>query len=457
MARPAYPAGEPTNRTLSMTRITTITLLLFLAGAARAHGQVDSIRSLSLGDAARLAAKQSGPSVAAFYRSEQAKGRALESRSALLPHVTGSFSDGQRTFNTASFGIPFPGFDPNGQVIGPVRTVDIRGRVVANLIDPAGFGRYRSAQAAAAGASADAEAVANQAAGVATATYIRVLRADAQVNARAADSSLAAELLGIAQRQLQAGVGVALDVTRARSQLAGTRAQLIAARSERDRSRLDLARAVGLPLIGPVVLRDSLVAVTALPIPSESDAIAAALRDRADLRSAVAATETARRALRAARSERLPMLGVFGDDGATSSTYTHLLNTYTYGLQITLPVFEGLRTTARVQQQTAALREAEARQRDMELQVTLDVRSALLDLASSQEQLGAAQERLALGEQELAQSRERFRAGVAGNADVITAQLNLDGARSQYVDALASLEMARVSLARAQGHLLELP
>lgn len=440
-----------------MNRYTSMIPALAICVSAAAHAQVDSVNSLSLGDAARLAAKQSGPSVTAYYRAEQARGRALESRSALLPQVTGSFADGQRTFNTASFGLPLPGFDPNGQIIGPVRAVDMRGRIVANLIDPAGFGRYRSALAAAAGAGADAEVVANQAAGLATAIYIRALRAEAQVNARAADSSLAAELLGIAQRQLQAGVGVALDVTRARAQLAGARAQLIAARSERDRSKLDLARAVGLSLNGSVVLRDSLTAVSTTAVPAESDAIAAATRDRADLRAAIAATETARRALRAARSERLPTLGVFGDDGATSSTYTHLLNTYTYGLQLTLPIFEGFRTTARVQQQTAAFREAEARQRDVQLQIVLDVRSALLDLASSQEQLGAARERLELGDQEVAQSRERFRAGVAGNADVITAQLNLDAARSLYVDALASLEMARVSLARAQGHLLELP
>jgi len=437
-------------------RSIAVTLMLGAAGG-RAWAQGDSVQSLSLGDVARLAAKQSGASVAAQFRAEQARGRALESRSSLLPHVSGSFADGQRTFNTASFGLPLPGFDPRGQVIGPVRTVDLRGRVVANLIDPASFGRYRSAQAAASGAEAEAAVVTNQAAAIATTTYIRALRAAAQVNARAADSSLATELLGIAQRQLQAGVGVALDVTRARAQLAGTRAQLIGARNERDRARLDLARVLGLPLSTSVVLRDTLAAVRLTEVPTEADAVAAGLRDRADLRAALAATETARRALRAAKSERLPTLGVFGDDGATSNTYTHLLNTYTYGLQLTLPIFEGFRTSARVQQQTAALREAEARQRDVELQVVIDVRSALLDLAASREQLAAARERLALGEQEVAQSRERFRAGVAGNADVITAQLNLDGARSLYIDALASLEMARVSLARAQGHLLELP
>ena len=441
---------------MNYSRLLAVGLIVSTAHVARAQGG-DSSQALSLGDAARLAAKQSGSSVAAFYRAEAARGRARESRSALLPQVSAAYSDGQRTFNSASFGLSLPGFDPNGQIIGPVRTIDMRGRVVANLIDPASFGRYRSAQAAASGAAADAEVVTNQAASIATSVYVRALRAEAQVSGRAADSALATELLTIAQRQLQVGVGVALDVTRARAQLASTHAQLISARSERDRSRLDLSRAVGLSPGSPVILRDSLTTAVVPATPSESAALAAAMHDRAELRAAVAATETARRALRAARSERLPTLGVFGDDGRTSTTFTHLLNTYTYGFQVTLPIFEGFRTSARVQQQEAALHEAEARQNDVELQIVTDVRSALLDLSASQELLGAARERLTLGEQEVAQSRERFRAGVAGNADVISAQLNLDTARSQYIDALASLEMARVSLARAQGHLLELP
>ena len=85
------------------------------------------------------------------------------------------------------------------------------------------------------------------------------------------------------------------------------------------------------------------------------------------------------------------------------------------------------------------------------------MRAALIELSASREQIDAARERLSLGEQELAQARERFRAGVAGNADVITAQLNLTQARSQFVDALAAERMARVSLARSQGRVTELP
>src|SRR5258705_12672244 len=96
------------------------------AFASRAHAQTDSTPALSLGDAMRLAARQSYPALSASYRAEQARARATEVRSALLPEVTAIYSDGQRTFNTASFGIPLPGFDPSGEIIGPVRTVDVR-------------------------------------------------------------------------------------------------------------------------------------------------------------------------------------------------------------------------------------------------------------------------------------------------------------------------------------------
>ena len=64
---------------------------------------------------------------------------------------------------------------------------------------------------------------------------------------------------------------------------------------------------------------------------------------------------------------------------------------------------------------------------------------------------------VATAQQELTQARERFRAGVAGNADVITASLNLNGARNQIIDALTSYQAARVALARAQGAVTELP
>jgi outer membrane protein TolC len=132
---------------------------------------------------------------------------------------------------------------------------------------------------------------------------------------------------------------------------------------------------------------------------------------------------------------------------------SHLLPTYTWGVQVSVPVFEGGRRTSRIAEQTAMERELELRERDLRSQVTVEVRGALLDIASAREQVEAGRERVRLGEQEVSQARERFSAGVAGNADVISASLSLSAARTSLVDAEALYESARVALARAQGTL----
>ena len=223
--------------------------------------QQPTVLPLSLGDAARLAAQQSAMAQGARLRADEAQARVRERRADLLPTVSSYVQEAGRTFNTSTLGIDFPTpagqkpiFDPKGQVEGPINTLDVRGRVQQNLLDFGALGRVRSAQAAARSSSADADATAEQAATVATTAYVRAMRADADLHARQADTLLATELLGIAQAQLQAGTGVGLDVTRARAQLAATRASLIASRNARDHAHLDLLRSLSLPVGTDIVL-----------------------------------------------------------------------------------------------------------------------------------------------------------------------------------------------------------
>jgi outer membrane protein len=56
-----------------------------------------------------------------------------------------------------------------------------------------------------------------------------------------------------------------------------------------------------------------------------------------------------------------------------------------------------------------------------------------------------------LAERELEMSRDRFRAGVADNLEVITAQVSLANARLAQVTALAQHNAARLNLAAALG------
>jgi outer membrane protein TolC len=304
-------------------------------------------------------------------------------------------------------------------------------------------------------ASADVATAAEAAANNAASIYVRAIRSDAALQARVADSTLAADLLGIAHDQLEAGVGVALDVTRAQSQLATSRAQLIVARNDRDRARLDLVRALNLPLAAPIALSDSLFTMPLPAAENEQAAIDLALHERPDIRAATAQLDAAQQQLAVIKSTRLPRVSAFGNDGYDGFV-NHLLNTYTYGVQLSWSLYDGRRRSADEQEQEAMARDIEARRRDLQQQVAVDVRGALLDMASAREQVDAARERQRLAEQEVQQARDRFRAGVAGNADVITASLTLNNARTGLVDALTAFQAARVSLARAEGTVQQL-
>ncbi|HEY7235176.1 MAG TPA: TolC family protein [Gemmatimonadaceae bacterium] len=420
---------------------------------------------LSLGDAARRAASQSNSVQGAVQRAEEAQARVTQARSALYPTLRADGLQSGRTFNSVTFGItipPAPGqaplFDPDGQVLGPVNTVDLRGHLQTNIFDYSVLKRVNTAQSQASAARADVSSAGDIAATQAANAYVRVLRTNAQLKARLADSALARDLVTIAQSQLEAGVGVALDVTRAQSQLAGVRNQLISARNERDRAQLDLRRSLNFALDTPLELTDTLS--TEVPenlALDEATATARALRDRPDLRAADEQIRAARQTVSAIRSERLPSLSAFGDDGVVGkSGATRLLPTYTWGVQVSVPIFDGFRREGRIQEQQAVTRELDVRRRDLEQQAAIDVRGALIDLASAREAIGASRERLRLAEQEVEQARERFRAGITGNADVVNAALSLNAARSQYIDVLTTLQTARVSLAHSEGAVTQL-
>jgi outer membrane protein TolC len=440
-------------------------VLAFVVRNAEAQVPTDStqVHRMSLGDAARLAAAQTAGVQSAEARAQEARARVTQSRAALLPQVEAIPNWTSHTLNSASFGIAFPTapgqkplFDPNGSIIGPVNLWDLRAQASQTLYDPGATGRVRAARASATAADADVSTAAEQSATNAAVTYVRVLRTDAVLAARVADSTLAADLVGIANEQLEAGVGVGLDVTRAQSQLANSRAQLIVARNDRDRARLDLRRSLNMALSTPIELTDSLSSLNFPEPANEQAAIDLAVRTRPDLRATDLQLAAAQQQLAAIHAGRLPSIGVFGNDGANGLSVEHLLNTYAYGVQLNWPIFEGRRREGQEQEQQAVARDIDVRRRDLRQQVAVDVRGAMLDIASAREQVDAARERQRLAEQEVEQARERFRAGVSGNADVINASLSLNNARTGLIDALTAYQNARVSLARAEGTVSQL-
>jgi outer membrane protein len=461
VVRGGHGRGVVTNRSRrsgAWKGAAVLACLLGLGGPVSAQ-QTDTLR-LTLADAVRLGAERSAQAEVERLAEEESEASVATERSALLPHVSVEAAHGDRTFNTASFGLDFPVpeggeplFDPAGEVVGPVRTVDVRGHVAQTLFDWGAIQRVRQARLELDADRVRTDVARERAAAAAGAAFVQARRAEGRLAARTADVSLNEELLRVSRELLSAGVGVRLDVTRAEAQLSVLRAELVTARADAARARLALLRSLNLPL-------ETVVAVAPGPQrPARTDdpagEVAGALARRPDVAELDRRIAAARQEVSAVRAERLPTVALGVGDGFTGRSYDHLLNTYEWAVRISVPAFDGGRH-ARADAGQARARSLEVRRLELAEQVEYEIRDAMLRVESARELVTASGVRLGLAEAELEQARERFAAGVAGSADVFTASLRLNEARTAAVDADAALEAARLTLAIAEGVLLVL-
>ena len=439
---------------LRTSKLAFLTLLGCVALAGAAHAQAAEPLRLSFGDAVSRAAGGAPAVTLAGLRSDEARARIRQTRAPLLPDLTASGYWASQTLNPQAFGfkLNIPGFG-FPKLFGPFDLYDARLHLTQTVFDYADVVRVRAARSQLTTSESDSGLATESAAQLAALSYLRGTRAAAVVAARLADSALAAELVVLAQAQKDAEVGTAIDVTRAQTELVVARGALVVARNEAERARIDLVRSLGLPSDTPVELSDTLTAtLPAVDLPDTREALVTlALSRRPDLHAEEARGLAASRTASAIAAERLPRLDLSANYGGNGLAPTNLIATRFIALQVTVPILDGFRREGREAEQQAVVQESSVRSADLRRQIAADVDAARLDLGSAAEQQAIAAERLRLAQAELDEARERFKAGVAGNIEVIDAQSSLVRARDTDIDARFAAAVARVALARAVG------
>src|SRR2546426_9493260 len=356
-----------------------------LALAAQTPTATTPLR-LSFADAVRLASGEVPVVALATLRTGEADARVRQARAALLPSLSLGGSWVNRTFNSKSLGIDFSFPLPSGgtatlpDLIGPFNLYDARFSATQTLFDWSSVARVRAAGAQADGSRAERSVTVEGSALTAAVAYVRAVRAQAVVGARQADSAIAAELVGLAEAQRAAGVSPAIDVTRARAQLATAQGLLLVAKNQLDRGRIDVARALGLDPATALTFSDSLApSLGAADVPVQRDSgLAAALANRPELRAELTRAAAARQTGSAIRAERLPRLELAGDYGGNGLTAPGASATRDITLQVSVPILDGFRREARLAEQDAVVRESQVREADLRRQIAAEVDAALL-------------------------------------------------------------------------------
>jgi outer membrane protein TolC len=408
--------------------------------------------ALSLEQAIQLAVQNNLATLLAHERRREAEGFKQESMAGLLPNINGTAYQASITQNLAALGFQpgtFPGFTRT--FIGPFNNFDARARLVQTIFSLSAIRNYRAGQSVVRVAGLQEELAREQVASGTALNYLEALRADRAVTAAQANVELAQTLLQLARDQRNAGVATGVDVTRAEVRLAQEEVRLAQAQTGSEQARLNLQRVVGLPLGNPLMLTDQL-RFTDEPLPAVEMAVAQATQTRREVRIAEEQVRTSALERKAVSAEYLPSLEFVGDYGVSGITPTNTdLPTRRAAIQLNVPIFNGGLTRGRLTVATSRERQSELELGSVRGQVEEDVRLALATLRTAAAQVRAADESVSLAQRELEMSRDRFRAGVADNLEVVNAQTSLANARDAQITALALYNAARLNLAAATG------
>ncbi|WP_083921255.1 TolC family protein [Cytophaga aurantiaca] len=156
---------------------------------------------------------------------------------------------------------------------------------------------------------------------------------------------------------------------------------------------------------------------------------------------------------------RLVAISTFGyNPGATYfadlSQSARWHNYSTIGLRLQVPIFSGLAVNYRVQQRQIQSKITENKKHSLEKEIDLEVEQALINLYNSVQSFNIQRENLNLAQQNLEILRAEYKAGIALNVEVTTAESDLITAQTNFFRAVYVALISKANYDRAVGNIV---
>jgi outer membrane protein len=434
---------------LSATSASSVRAQTSSRSALPANAPTPGLR-LTLDQAVALALKQNTTAQIAVLQAAEAVQDRNVARAALLPQAQLESSDSIRRSNIeTNFGMPIPGFP---QHIGPIQVFQAGPTFSAPVFDLTLWRRYQAQRSLANAAKATSLSTREQVILLVVSQYIGTLRAVATVQAAGSRVDLAQALYDQAADLQKEGVGTGIDTLRANVELQNEKQRLLEAQADRETSLYALSRLLNLDPRQSIELGDSL-SYFETPQPEVEQSIEQALSERQEWKALNDQIKAAQLQKKQAWDARLPALSVDGEWAYQGTRLNNGIPTYNYEVALSMPLFTGGRIRAETTRADLEIRRLQQQQDDLRNQIGLDVKTALINLTSARNEVQVANLGVQLSKEEVDQARDRFRAGVANNIEVIQAQDSLARANDNQIAALYRFNQARADLARSVGQM----
>jgi outer membrane protein TolC len=412
------------------------------------------VLALTLADAVTRGLRYNLGVIGGDVAERRAAAARLAQLSTLLPSLTGRVVESSQQINLKAFGFSnFPGIAP---IVGPFQVFDARASLSQAVLDLTALSNWRASKEAARSAALASRDARDAVVLAVVNLYLQATTGASRIQSAQARVATADAEYKQAVTMRTAGTVAGIDVLRAQVQLRSEEQRLIAFRNDFDRQKLDVARAVGLPL-GQQFTLSSSIGFTDRPLLSLDEALRQASENRPDYQAAVAAERAAEWQRRSAAAERMPTVYFNGDYGTIGPSVRDNHGTYTAAVGLQFPIFEGGRIRAAIEEADANLAERRAETADLRGRIDYDVRTAFLNFNSAREQVRVAEDGSKLAAQQLVQARDRFAAGVANNLEVVQAQQAVALAEENLIDSLYLYNLSRAAIGRSVGRAQEIP
>jgi len=407
----------------------------------------DEVLHLTLHDAIQRGLQYNLAEIQSGQNTSIARGERLIALSKLLPQVNGDASEEIQQLDLSSLGLKVPGV-PN--VIGPFGVGSVEGTINQTVFSTELMRRFRAERSAEQAAQLNYQDTLDLVTLSVGNAYLLVIEARSRIEAQEAQVRNARVLFDQARDEVEAGTAPRIDQTQTEVQLHSEEYTLSVARNNFAVAKLELARAIGLPLGQEFDLTDQLP-FAEFNSPNLDEALSIAYRSRSDLKAAVSSQRSAAESLSAARMERLPVITAGGRYGDQGTTFGHSHGEFTFQGELSVPLFTGGRIKGEIAEAEATLRQRVAESENLRGQIDYDVRTAFLNLNAANEQVTVAKQNVDLANDNLTRSKDRFASGVTNSVEVVQAEQSLANADDQYITSLYSYNFAKLSLARALG------
>ncbi len=255
------------------------------------------------------------------------------------------------------------------------------------------------------------------------------------------------------KRLYEVGMASKFDLLRSEVEAANLKPQLIKARNNLKIAELNLKTLLGLDLSQDIEIEGELKFEPTEP--DLEDCLSKALVKRPELSQLNYQKKMAGQMLKLARASRLPSLAVSGTYNFWADRFNFEKDTwqnyYSVNLALSVPLFNGFSTSAKVAQSKAAIRELDLTTQGFLDIVEFEVSQALLKLNEAKESLLSQEKNVEQAEESLRIAELNFSEGMATTLDVSSVQAALTQAKTNYSQALFDYVISLAQLDKAMG------